>query len=134
MVGFTATAFSSLSLDPPLVLFCMDNGATGLPHFRECRTFAINVLAEDQAHVSNGFARSGEGKFSGVPTRIGEAGAPLIEDCLVNMECSVREILPGGDHTIFVGEVQSAHLGEGEPLLFYQGEYRMARPLPPRDE
>ena len=127
-VGFTATAFSSLSLDPPLVLFCLGHDSSSLEVFREAAGFSINLLATGQQALSQAFAQIGGEKFTGVASRTGRRGIPLLEGCLAVLECRTQEQLPGGDHTIFIGEVEAVHLGEGEPLVYYRGGYRAASP------
>ena len=121
--GFTASSFTSLSLDPPLVLFCLSRNSNCMQAFTDNPFFAVNILKESQQELSARFATQDEAKFSGISIRAGETGVPLIPECLANLECFKKEIVPGGDHMIFVGEVKEIHLGEGAPLLFYRGEY-----------
>ena len=121
--GFTANSFTSLSLDPPLVLFCLSTSSNCLQAFTANPSFGVNILKESQQELSARFAKQDEAKFSGVSIRAGETGVPLIPECLANLECHTKEIFPGGDHMIFVGEVKEIHLGEGAPLLFYRGTY-----------
>ena len=121
--GFTASSFTSLSLDPPLVLFCLSRDSHCFQAFTANPSFAVNILKDSQQELSARFATQDEAKFSGVAFRAGETGVPLIPECLANLECYTMEIVPGGDHMIFVGEVKEIHLGEGAPLLFYRGEY-----------
>jgi 3-hydroxy-9,10-secoandrosta-1,3,5(10)-triene-9,17-dione monooxygenase reductase component len=122
-VGFTASSFTSLSLDPPLVLFCLARNAASFDAFTANPAFAVNILADGQQDISNRFAQRGDDKFAGVATRVGKGGAPLIEGSLAGLECRTTETLPGGDHLIFVGQVEEIHLGEGGPLLYYRGQY-----------
>jgi flavin reductase (DIM6/NTAB) family NADH-FMN oxidoreductase RutF len=122
--GMTVSAFSSLSLDPPLCLICIDRVASLHGHLREGGHFAVNVLAEDQEAVSRRFASTEwRDRFQGVSTRDGVTGAPLIAGAVATIECRVVSAYPGGDHTIFVGEVVSATTSEGGPLLYYRGRY-----------
>ena len=121
--GFTANSFTSLSLDPPLVLFCLSRNSNCFQAFTANPSFAVNILKESQQELAAHFATQDEAKFSGVSFRTGETGVPLIPECLANLECYTMEIFPGGDHMIFVGEVKETHLGEGAPLLFYRSEY-----------
>lgn len=123
LAGITVTAFSSLSLNPPLVLVCIDRRAFLHDRLEVGRPFAVNFLAADQEPLSNRFAKSGPDQFAGVPHRIGTAGAPLLDGVLGSLECEVVERLPGGDHTIVVGRVDSAARGAGRPLLYYDGRY-----------
>lgn len=122
--GFTANSFTSLSLEPPLVLFCLKSSSPLFPLFSKSPDFAVNILGSEQRELSGLFAQSGGDKFRELPLRHGLIGAPLLKGCLANLECGTREILPGGDHGIFVGEVKEVHLGKGEPLLYYCGQYR----------
>lgn len=127
--GMTANAFSSLSLDPPLAIVCVDHKASFLPVVQGAKKFAINFLAEDQKSVSDWFAgkgREAEDQFSDIPHETGENGAPILTGTLATMECETHEELPGGDHTILVGRVTRIITGEAlrAPLLFYAGAYR----------
>lgn len=127
--GMTANAFSSLSLDPPLVLVCVDNKTTFLSVIREAGRFAINFLAEDQKSTSDWFAgkgRDAEDQFADIPHVSGENGAPILSGALATLECDTHEELPGGDHTIFVGRVTRVITEDAvrPPLLFYASAYR----------
>jgi flavin reductase (DIM6/NTAB) family NADH-FMN oxidoreductase RutF len=123
-VGMTVSAFSSLSLTPPLVLICIDNAASVAPVLEHCETFAVNILADDQEELSRRFAKRELNRFEGVPVTRGELGVALLDGALANLECRVSARQPGGDHTILIGEVKAANLREGEPLLYYRGAYR----------
>jgi len=125
--GFTANAVASVSLDPLLLLVCVDKRAHAHRELQRAAAFGVNVLASAQVDISNIFAKSGEpaeGSLRGVPFRIGGTGAPLIEGCLAWLECVVHDLLEGGDHTIVVGRVVSGTLGAAEPpLVFFRGRY-----------
>ena len=121
--GLTATAFTSVSLEPPLVRVCVDKRAESHPHFQASRIFAVNFLRADQQEVSRGFAVSGGDKFSGVEMRQGVTGAPVLAGVLGHLECRTTDVCEGGDHTIFIGQVESADATEGEPLLYFKGAY-----------
>lgn len=123
MRGITVSAFSSLSLEPPLVLMCIDIGASLHDHLKEGGHFAVNVLAEDQEDISQRFASKIQDRFDGLAYREGIAGSPLIDGSLTCIECRILHAYPGGDHTIFVGEVVRASLTEGRPLVYCQGNY-----------
>jgi flavin reductase (DIM6/NTAB) family NADH-FMN oxidoreductase RutF len=125
--GLTASAFSSVSLDPPLVLICVDHKSQSFPHLRERGRFAINILHHEHETLSRRFASSRLDKFDGVAFRMGELGVPLIEQALASLECRTVSAHVEGDHTIFVGRVESVHVGEGEPLLYYRGRYHRLR-------
>jgi flavin reductase (DIM6/NTAB) family NADH-FMN oxidoreductase RutF len=123
-VGLTVSAFCSLSLEPPLVLVCIEKSVRSHDALREAGLFAVNILASDQEHLSRRFASSADEKFEGVGLREGFDEVPLLEGALTVVQCRVREELEGGDHTIFVGEVVEVEVGTGEPLLYYRGGYR----------
>ncbi len=127
--GMTANAFSSLSLDPPLALVCVDHKASFLNVIQGARKFAINFLSEEQKSVSDWFAgkgRDAEDQFADIAFEAGENGAPLLTGSLAILECEIHEELSGGDHIIVVGRVTKIVTGEGvrPPLLFYAGAYR----------
>lgn len=122
-VGVTASSFNTVSLDPPLVLWSLSLKAPSLAFFREAGHFAVNVLADGQDSVALQFARPAEDKFSGIATRTGLTGAPLIEGALAHIECRVAERFAGGDHEIMLGEVVALSRGEGEPLVFRGGRF-----------
>ena len=121
--GMTANAVTSLSLNPPLVLVAIDRGAQSHAYFKDGGCFAVNILTAQQEEVSTRFAMPGPKDFSGLETRTAETGAPILVDALGWVDCRLHEILPGGDHDIFVGEVVAGAAAEGAPLLFYQGKY-----------
>lgn len=122
--GITVSAFSSVSLAPPLVLVCIDR-ETGT-HFAlsESEHFAVHILAEGQEKVSNRFASRLEEKFSGIDYRLGIEGVPVLTDSVVALECRVAHRHEGGDHTIFVGEIERAEIRDEKPLVYWHGDYR----------
>ena len=122
--GLTANAITSLSLEPPLLLICIDRKAETFAHFYDSKTFTVNILADDQTELSSRFAKSGGDKFTGVPYRLGRLGTPILEGALGHLECRIVETHEGGDHVIHVGEVEVAESRGGRPLLFFQGRYR----------
>jgi 3-hydroxy-9,10-secoandrosta-1,3,5(10)-triene-9,17-dione monooxygenase reductase component len=122
--GLTANAFTSLSLDPPLCIVCVDRKAESFPHFERSRAFNVNILASTQEELSNRFAKSGGDKFAGLATTTAANGAPLLTGALATIECAIAETLAGGDHVIHVGRVERCTMHEGEPLLYFQGKYR----------
>ena len=121
--GFTASAFTSVSLDPPLVLVCVDHKSQTYPQLLERGLFAINILTSNQQSVSRKFASTRLDKFDGVPFRVSPLGLPLIDGALAHIECTTIHTYQAGDHTIFVGRVEQAHVDPGEPLLYYRGQY-----------
>ncbi len=122
--GITVSAFSSLSLDPPLILICIDKKSSIYDHLRLNTPFAVNILAETQQDVSRLFASKGPDRFADLEHSTGATGAPLIKGSLAVIECAVVNIFPGGDHSIFVGEVKSTD-GDpnGSPLTYFRGAY-----------
>ena len=125
-LGFTATSFCSLSLEPPLVLFCLSQQSQLLADFQNADGFAVNFLHAEQEALSNLFASSNTDKFQGVELLAKDSGGlPLLGGCLANLVCKKEEEYPGGDHRIFVGRVMDVVLGEGDPLLYFKGKYRM---------
>ncbi len=128
--GLTANSFTSLSLDPPLVLWCLAKRSASVAAFADCEFFAINILAAHQKHLSQQFATSAEDKFDGIEWSEGLGGAPLLAECLVNFECRRHARHDGGDHFIFVGEIARFQSKKGDPLLFNAGHYGVAADLP----
>ncbi len=123
-VGITISAFTSLSLDPPLVLFCLGNKTKNLEAFTSGSAFAVNILAEEQAETSETFAGQNDDKFASVPFAGSESGCPLLLGCLASLECSPFATHDGGDHVIVVGKVDRVQkTAEGRPLLRYRGNY-----------
>ena len=122
--GLTASSFTSVSLDPPLVLVCVDHRAKVLEHFRRSEHLAINVLDETQQELSVRFARRGENRFDAVAWYAGLNGVPLIRGAIANFECAVQRTVDAGDHTIFIAEVQAVSCREGRPLVYYGSAYR----------
>jgi flavin reductase (DIM6/NTAB) family NADH-FMN oxidoreductase RutF len=122
--GMTANALCSLSLDPLLALVCFANQARTLPIVRETRRFALNVLSADQRDVARLFASKApeSEKLERVPHEL-IGGMPVISGAIAWAVCDVRELIAGGDHTIAIGEVGELGLGEGEPLLWFEGRY-----------
>ena len=126
--GLTANAFSSLSLDPPMLLICVDKGVDCYACFDESKVFAVNFLSLAQEELSTRFATKGIEKFEGLSYSVGELGVALLDGALAHFECTVAHAHEGGDHTIYLGEVQRLVTVEGDPLLFYQGKYRSLAP------
>ena len=126
--GLTTNAFSSLSLEPRLVVVCLDLGSRTLSAVREHGRLAVNVLSEDQQELAVRFAgkSSHADKFRDVPWRE-EAGVPVLDGCVAWVAGPVRELVPGGDHVIAIVEAEEFAAPGGEPLLFHRGAYRGAR-------
>jgi flavin reductase (DIM6/NTAB) family NADH-FMN oxidoreductase RutF len=126
--GVTVSSFASLSLNPLLVTVSINRSSALLGYVRSVESFAVSVLASDQQRVARFFATSGRrpepGGFSTVPTSVQQTGAPIIAGCLSWFDCTLEDILPGGDHEILVGRVAAAGGRTGEPLVYWAGEYR----------
>ena len=122
--GLTANAFSSLSLEPPLLLVCVDKKAESYPHFEESKVFTVNILSDSQEALSRRFAVSGGDKFQNVAYHMGANGAPIIDGNIGYIECKLYAGYDGGDHTIYLGEIQQAETRDAKPLVFFRGGYR----------
>lgn len=123
IAGLTVTAFSSLSLEPPLVLVCIDRRARIHDRLKNGGNFAVNILSGAQELVSRRFASSEADPFREIGYTEGSTGAPLLQDALAAVECRIVELLSGGDHTIVVGQVEATRVHEGKPLLYFRGGY-----------
>lgn len=127
--ALTATAFTSVSKQPPLCLVCVDQRARAHAVIRAQRRFAVNILSREQAELSTQFATSLDDKFEGVAWRPGAvSGCPLLADALAWMECRLFADHPGGDHDVFIGELLSAEVNAGDPLVYFRGQYMDVAP------
>ncbi|MCD2173659.1 flavin reductase family protein [Rhizobium sp. C4] len=127
--GTTVNSFSSLSLDPPLILWSQRRVSSTFPIFSAARYFAVNILAEDQVEISQAFSSTRPDKFAGIRTQPGLGGAPLILGCSAYLQCSNEMSYPGGDHEIFVGRVEQIETMQRPPLIFGAGRYRTSQLL-----
>ncbi len=127
-VGFTCQAFTSLSLEPPMVALAPAKSSTSWPRIARAGAFCVNVLSEDQEAVGQAFARSGGDKFADVDWRPGPLGVPLLEGCLAWVACELGIVHDAGDHELVTGRVRHLGVGAGGPLLYYRGAFgRLAR-------
>lgn len=126
--GFTATSFSSVSLDPPLVLVCLDKKASSHPAFTAARHLMVNVLAHGQEEVARRFAASGTDRFSDGDMRPCELGLPGLPGACVRVACSMHRLVDAGDHSILLGRVEQTHVSDRTPLLYCNRAF--ARPSP----
>lgn len=127
--GITANSFSSVSLEPPLVLWNIGRASNSLEAFLNADKFVINVLAEHQHTVASHFAKSDHRLFQGVDYKQGPGGAPILPETLGCFECSTHQIHDGGDHYIVIGLVEQYRFRSGSPLLFYGGRFTaLAKP------
>jgi len=123
--GLTATAFTSVSLDPPLVLVCVDKRSESLPHLHSSQIFAVNFLAVGDDETSRLFATTGADKFSAIASSVAVTGAPILERVVGYVDCRVVNAIDAGDHFIFVGQVEAASATDDvQPLVYFRGGYR----------
>jgi 3-hydroxy-9,10-secoandrosta-1,3,5(10)-triene-9,17-dione monooxygenase reductase component len=128
-LGLSVNSFTSVSLDPPLVAFCVSRRSSTWPLLRESGMFCVNVLAEDQEALSRTFAAPGRERFLGIGWRPAPSGAPVLAGVLAWVDCTVEAEYDAGDHLIVVGRVQELDLlQEGRPLVFYRGGYGRFEP------
>lgn len=130
-LGFTCQSFYSVSLEPPLVSVSVMRSSTSFPPIRDTGRFSVNMLARDQSHISNQFAKSGTDKWLGVEWESTPTGNPAIVGCLMWLDCTLVAEHEAGDHIIVIGEVVGAspHAAHGrEPLLYFRGRYRHISP------
>lgn len=121
--GMTVTAFSSLSLSPPLVLVCIDNNATMASDMTQAESFTVNILSESQEPLSRRFAGLIDDRFAGLPITRGHLGNVVLSDVLAALECRIVARHPSGDHFIVIGEVEHGAIGDDRPLVYYRGGY-----------
>lgn len=127
-LGATVSSFNAVSLDPPLILWCLANNSKALPSWKRVKEFAVNMLSQNQRDISTSFSRALEDKWRDIDAkRATIVDAPLLPDTLACLECAVEEKHAGGDHLIFIGRVKCIHMRHESspgPLLFYKGRYR----------
>jgi len=126
-LGLTANAVCSVSLEPPLLLVCVDKNAESHAAFQRSGVFAVNILGHEHQDLSQRFAVSGGEKFAEVAHRSGPTGAPILDGVLGTIECRVVAEHDAGDHTIYIGQVEQLDATDGDPLLFFRGKYRRLR-------
>ena len=126
-LGLTVSSFCSVSLEPPLVLVCIDDRSETHDGFEASKVFGVSILTEGQEEWSDRFAFGGSEKFTGVDLLRGEQGVPLVPGALAHIECRIEAALPGGDHTIYVGEVLRLSVAPGRPLLYHASGYHCLR-------
>ena len=121
--GMSVSAFSSLSLDPPLVLACIASNATMMPVLEATDAFGVNILRDGQEAISRRFAGPVDDRFGGIGYTEGRLGAPILDEVLTWLQCRIVARHPAGDHVILVGHVEDAGVHDGRPLLYYRGGY-----------
>ena len=122
--GLTVSSFTSVSLNPPLVLICLGHDVTMIEAFGRATHFGISLLREQDREISTRFATKGLDRFDGVAWRPGRSGAPLLACALATIECERHQRFTAGDHDILVGRVVATRVEDGAPLLHYSGRYR----------
>lgn len=122
--GITVSAFCSVSLNPPLILVCIEKTTGSHLAINGSGVFVANILAAGQDEMSERFSVPAADKFDGVSFRIGLGGVPVLNDALVALECRLESSFDGGDHTIFVAAVENVSIRDGGPLVYFHGEYR----------
>ncbi|MDA1099312.1 MAG: flavin reductase family protein [Proteobacteria bacterium] len=128
-IGMTVNSFNSVSLDPPLILFCLGREATNYEHFLAAGRFAVNILRRDQDQISTGFARAGANFFQTLAHKVSSMGNPLVPNALAIFDCQTEAIHDGGDHVILIGRVNELrHDPDGDPLVYYRGRYSGVSP------
>jgi len=120
--GITVNSFSSVSLDPPLILWCLERSTFLVDDFLKCRHFVVNILAASQKNIALRFASTDDDKFDGVSTESGLHNIPLISGAVAHLECALEQTHPGGDHVILVGRVERFAKADGNPLIFHRGQ------------
>jgi flavin reductase ActVB len=121
--GITVSAFASVSLEPPMILVCIEKTTGSHYAFHESEFFVVNILAEGQENLSNRFASQIPNKFEGVDHRLGLGEIPVLTGALVTLECRLAYAHEGGDHTIFVGLIEKSEVKDGNPLVYWHGNY-----------
>jgi 3-hydroxy-9,10-secoandrosta-1,3,5(10)-triene-9,17-dione monooxygenase reductase component len=122
-IGMTINSFSSVSVDPPLVLFLVSRTSRLHPYFASCGGFAVNFLAREQEALSRQFAKPGLDRFGDTPWHLGEFGVPVLDGVVAALECTCPDVITIGDHDLVLGTVVSFDASENDPLLFFQGRY-----------
>ncbi len=123
-VGLTVNSFSSLSMEPPMVLWCLEKRSQSVPLFAKGRSFTINVLTDQQQHLAQIFSSKNHDRFKDVALAGDPTGAPIIEGCLSWFECGVADVFDGGDHYIITGLVTRFGRRDEKPLIFHDGKYK----------
>jgi 3-hydroxy-9,10-secoandrosta-1,3,5(10)-triene-9,17-dione monooxygenase reductase component len=129
-VGLAVGSFTSVSLDPPLILFCPDKSSTSWPKIEPIGHFCVNILAHDQRDICDRFASKGGDKFAGLEHRLSTRGTPILDDVVAWIDCALHAVHEAGDHFIVLGRVLELNTMRAEhPLVFFQGGYGRFSPL-----
>lgn len=123
--GMTVNSFSSLSLEPPLILFSVDKNAHNHDNFTNCKKFAVNILSENQKDISVAFAHPSSVNWNEIKHKEAENGSPILKGCLAYISCINENIYAGGDHSIIIGRVTDMQMSlDEQPLIYFKGKYR----------
>ena len=122
--GITVSAFCSVSLEPPLVLICVEQTAGSHNALQESGFFVVNFLSSEQAELSERFASDVADRFEDVEFTLNIDGLPVLSGCIGALECHVKQTCAGGDHTVFIAEVDAAQVYSGDPLVYFRSDYR----------
>jgi 3-hydroxy-9,10-secoandrosta-1,3,5(10)-triene-9,17-dione monooxygenase reductase component len=129
-IGITVNSFTSVSLDPPLILWCLANDADSYDIFANCPNFAVNVLHQEQEDLSQIFSTKNSSKFENLEWETGEFGAPILKDCLSYFQCETEIAYSGGDHIILLGHVRAIEIHtEKKPLIYHNSNYHALKKL-----
>jgi flavin reductase (DIM6/NTAB) family NADH-FMN oxidoreductase RutF len=126
--GLTVSSFTSVSLEPPLILICLGHAVTNIEDFRSARYFGISILREPERDTAGRFAQKGHDRFESMDWLPGETGVPLLANALAAIECAVYQRHSAGDHDILIGEVVRACVSDGDPLIYFASRYRKLAP------
>jgi flavin reductase (DIM6/NTAB) family NADH-FMN oxidoreductase RutF len=122
--GLTVSSFTSVSLEPRLILICLGHAVTNVDDFRAASYFGLSILRDADQRISDRFAQKGHDRFDGIEWHSGDTGVPLITRAIATIECAIYQRVTTGDHDIFIGEVVRACINEGAPLIYYGSRYR----------
>jgi flavin reductase (DIM6/NTAB) family NADH-FMN oxidoreductase RutF len=122
--GMTASSFASVSLEPPLILVSLEKSSRTRELLLESGRFAVNILAEDQQEIARAFAHPGDKTFDHIEHHTNNPGAPFLSGSIAMLACTTEQVVPGGDHDIFIGEVTAVEVNEGAPLVYFDRGYR----------
>ena len=122
-MGFTASSFTSVSIEPPMLLFCIDKASVNLAHYQEAASFAVNVLSTEQRKVAERFASDIDNRFENIDWRPSPLGNPLITDSASQFDCRTDSVSSAGDHLIITGIIDTLALGDVSSLGYYRGQY-----------
>lgn len=131
-IGFTANSFTSVSLDPPLILVCIAKSAAGYAAYTSADAFCVNILSEDQRDLSGTFAQRGTDKFIGVGWRQGQTGSPILDGGVGHFDCDMHQLVDAGDHAILIGRVVGYDANDDAPLCYHRGKYAGLEPVAPK--